>query len=388
MWRGDVVWTIDWISVSFVAVGPLVAGFAAIDTARLSVGSEYLAGQRFWRTPGFAVGLSYAIGIGAVHLLVLAGALGISFYPSFRLGAGWVWDPSTIVAILAQLSMIAFFAALGSLMGRFLRPVLGGISAALASFACVYAFGTPGGSMSLLDSGVATVPRVGYAYSATFLTIQVLFLLAVTIALHAIRPAGAVGSSRPRGGDAAIAGLVVAAVTVGTSFAPVERLEPVAAQPDYCASVIGVPTCYYRQHARVSKAFQDVLWTAFGAAQDSGYGALVPARVAEASRTILPAAVDPGVGTVFISSDHLSGLRPTTWEVVQGLVEPVHCPQVRGELPPSERYWSDLLALTATWVDLVEPGQGEANGFVGDPLSPTAAAALLDEFRTCTYAFQ
>ncbi len=71
-----------------------------------------------------------------------------------------------------------------------------------------------------------------------------------------------------------------------------------------------------------------------------------------------------------------------------GLVEPIHCPQLSGGQPPSDKYGSDLMALAAPWAMLVDPSAGEELfGYVDEPLTPEAAEKLYTEFRTCTHAF-
>lgn len=374
-WRGDLIWTIDWLAVGFIVVGPVVAAFAAVDTARLSLGAAHLSRNRVTRTPAFGLFAVYTVGVGAVHGCALLVGLVISAPPA--------WPPAMAAAIMVQLLIISLFAALGTLVGRFLTTVLAGIVAALVAFAAVYLLSVDYGPVAMLVTGMATIPRVGYDYNVTYLLAQVVMLvLAITAAL-VLRPLHGRSLRRVTGADAGVAlGAVVLAAAVAWTGPP-ERLSESAATPTFCGAVQTVPTCFYPEHERVATAFQEQFAALVQASERFGYADLLPSRVEEASRTVLPTGED--VAPFFVMPEHLQGQAPTAWEIVLGFVQPVHCEQVQGEAPPSDRYWEDLSALTATWAGLVDPTAAETAGYFGEPLPPEAAVTLAEQFRTCTY---
>ena len=376
-WRGDLVWTIDWLPVSFILVGPVVAGFAAMDTARTAVGAHHLFRNPVGRTPAFAVAVSYAVVIGLVHLVVLGGALVASAPP--------VGDAAAPLAVLCQVLILAFFAVLGTAVGRFVGPVLAGICGALAAFALVYLLGAPSHHVGLLEIGGATIPRVGYAYNPAYLGYQALALMLVAAALLVLRPVVGLRRRQVSWPDATVAALLVAGVVVVSTVVKVDRLVAVGGSPSYCGAVSSIPTCFYPQHRRIAESFQGQFWVLVESAKDKGYGGLLPTRVEEASRTQLPQKADPRVAAFYVMPDHLQGARPTLQEIVLGIVQPLHCPQLQGAAPPSERYWSDLQALTATWVGLAAPVEAANMGQQGPPLTPAQATELLEGFRTCSY---
>lgn len=375
-WRGDLIWTIDWLPVAFVVIGPVVTGFAAVDVARLTVGSAHLSRNRVAGTPAFAVMAAYSIGTGAVHLAVILGSLVVSRPP--------VGDWAAFLAVGVHVLIIMLFAATGALIGRFVSPVLAGIAAALAALVGVYLFSSQGEHVALLHAGGATIPRIGYAYSPGYLLAQAAMLILVVCAALVLRPLEGSRARRVTVRDALVSAAACSGAVAISIVGPGERLIPTTAAPTHCGSVLSVPTCFYPQHARVAQSFQDQFWVLVDVAQENGYD-LVPERVEEASRTVVP--MGPDVSPFYIMPEHLQGQDPTLWEVASGLVQPVHCPQVQGELPPSDRYWADLDALTATWVGLADPSIGEEMGWFGDPLAPEEAARLADEFRTCTYPY-
>lgn len=376
-WRGDLVWTIDWLPVSFMIVGPVVAGLAAVDVARLAGATEHLSRRPVGRTPSFAVLISYVVVVGATHLAVLATGLVISRPP--------VGDPFAWLAVLCQILMLVLFVALGTAVGRFVNVVLAGVVAAFAALALVYTAGSPSGRVMPLEFGGATIPRVGYAYAPGYLTAQAGVLILLVVALLVLRPIEGRRARRVLRRDAAVATvLAIAAIAVPLAV-PGSRLQAVDARPTWCGAVQTVPTCFYPQHARVAPAFQEQLWVLIDVARDQGYEGLVPGRVAESSRTLLAQDIDEGSGAFYVMPEHLQGAVPTLWEVASGVVQPVHCEQVRGEAPPSDRYWRDLDAVIATWVELAEPGAAEKMGYFGSLLTPSEAAEIVQGFRTCTY---
>lgn len=179
--------------------------------------------------------------------------------------------------------------------------------------------------------------------------------------------------------------VLVAAVGAATWGVHTPRLVSVEDRPTYCGAVSTIPTCFYPQHERIAAAFQEQFWVLAESATEKGYDGLLPSRVEEASRTVLPQTADPTAAPFSVMPEHLQGRAPTLWEISVGLVQPLHCPQVRGEEPPSDRYWEDLDAVVGTWVGLADPAQAEENGFFGDPLPADRAAEIIEGFRTCTY---
>lgn len=376
-WRGDLVWTIDWLPVSLIVVGPVIAGFAALDMARMSVGTAHLFRNRLLRTPAAGIAAAYILCVSLVHLAVLTGALIASMPP--------VGDLFAPLAVLVQLLILAFFVALGTAIGRFVAPILAGITAALAGFAAVYLVSSPGDNVALLEYGGATIPRVGYAYDPVFLIGQAVMLGLCCVALLLLRPVDGQRLRSLTRRDGLIAGAAVALAVVISFVVPTDRLRSVQAEPTYCGATQGIPTCFYPQHERIAEPFQDQFWILAGVARENGYDDLLPDRMVEASRTQLPQSDDPMAGAFYVQPDHLQGFTPSLWEIASGIVQPVHCPQVQGEEAPSEQYWEDLNALTATWVELAEPGISEEMGYFGEPLSPDEASAMVNGFRTCTY---
>ncbi|AEI11112.1 hypothetical protein [Cellulomonas gilvus] len=376
-WRGDLVWTIDWLPVAFIIVGPVVSGLAAVDTCRLAEGAEHTTRSRLARSPSTAVAATYAGLVGAAHLGVLAAMLIVSAPP--------VGDPFAFLAVGVQLAILAVFAILGTAIGRFAGPLVGGATAALTALAAVFVASSPTGHIVLLEVGGATIPRVGYRYDGSHLALQLLALVLCAVALVAPRPREGRRIRAVSRRDAALALAAVIALGAICAVPTSKRLSETDAMPDSCALTEGVETCFYAQHQRVAAEFREKLAPIITATREQGFGELLPARAAEASRTLLPQAADPSVAPLYVMPEHLQGVRPTTSEIISGMVSPVHCAQVQQDEPPSEQYWRDLDALTVTWVELVEPDYGASVGYVGARLDADDASEILEGFRTCTY---
>lgn len=374
-WRGDSVWTVDWISVSFIAVAPILAAALAVDTARLTHGMAHLSLARRLRRPEIALFVTYAVLVATIHLGVAS--VGLAF--SWRAGI----DPYAWLAVAVHLALLWFFLALGSLCGRLAGPALAGICAAVLSFAALFLFSS--GAVSLLGTGIATVPRVGYRYSPTSLLVQFAGLGLLTVALLGVRPRPSeLGSGRLDGRQSATLAVALVLSLGLSALGPMGRLTTDAIPPQLCGAAQTIPTCFYPQHARVADSFTAEFWTVIQLTRDAGYEDLLPTRVDEVSRTWAP--TDPQGGIFIVTPEHLAGEPPTPTEIIYGLTQPLHCPQLQTDQPPSAKYGEDLHSLIATWVGLIDPALREAEGGAEHPLTTDEAAHLMHEFRTCTYS--
>lgn len=375
-WRGDIIWTIDFLPIGLILAGPLISGFVAVDTTRLAVGMRELPLPR-GRTWDMAVAMTYAATLAVAQLVFSIATLLISRPGTFDRGAS--------LAIAVQVAITIVFVGLGSLIGRFAPPVLGGLGASLAAMIVVYLFTLPTPPGNLLYAGAATTPRIGYDYSLRWLSVQLVALLGVALASWIVRP----GPRRSRVHLAATS-VIATALTVGAFTAvastPGERLQPNDDPPSSCGTLAGTPWCYYPQHERVIDLYSDSMVALFEAANAQGYDGLVPAYVAEANQTQWPS--DATTAVFYVTPEVLGGERPSLWGITTRLIEPVHCPQLGGEQPPGETYWNDLDALVATWVGLVEPEAPELSGYPTQQLDPTSAEHLIGQFRSCTYPFE
>lgn len=369
-WRGDLLWTLDWVSVAFVGVGPVLAGAAALDTARWQAGAAHLGSRTTVRSPGLAVFAAYFASAVIVHALVLGSALLMSQPRD--------WDAWAPVAVLVQIAALGLCVAIGVFAGERTTPVLAGATAALVTLVAFYLFASPATGVSLLYTGVATVPRIGWSYAGPYLGLQMALLVAVTLGLLFSARAG-------RGlGLTIMAG--TAALVLGAAMAgPEDRVVPSDVHPHYCGAVQTLETCFYDSHRRVAEDFQDVLWVIVEETRAAGYEALLPDRFEEASRTQIPS--DPETGALYVQAEHLAGAAPNLDELLAGLTQPLHCPQLQEEVPPVDQYWADQNALVATWASIFDPAAPERYGYDGDLLSPEEAATLRDSFMRCTYPF-
>jgi hypothetical protein len=82
------------------------SGEAALDMARMSVGTTHLFRNRLLRTPAAGIATAYILCVSVGHLAVLTGAL-IASMP--RVG-----DSFAVLAVFVQLLILAFFVALGT----------------------------------------------------------------------------------------------------------------------------------------------------------------------------------------------------------------------------------------------------------------------------------
>lgn len=378
-WRGDLIWTIDWLPVSFIVIAPVSAGFAAVDTARSAVGLGHLFYNHANRTPAAAVFFSHSASITCAHLFCMIAALTASQPP--------VWDSWAPLAILVQVLMLCFFVSLGTLIGRFARPVSAGLFGAVVSLLLMYLGGTEGGHFSVFAIGGATLPRIGYEYDPHYLLCQAVILSLCVVAFMVPRPK--VRSSGYSIGlrDSMTVITIVMVITAAIVVSPNRRLvSDQHAEPTLCGDTASIPACFYPQHRRIALEFTDKLSTLVKAARENGYSSILPNAVFEASRTRLPQVYDSSVGAFYIMPANLQGVEVSFWQIASGIIQPLQCDQLQSDEPPSDRYWQDLGSLTATWVALIDPVQAEESGYPSN-MPPAHAATIMQQFRECTYPF-
>jgi hypothetical protein len=322
------------------------------------------------RSPALAVFIAYFVSAVIVHALVLTTALLISVPRE--------WDGWAPVAGLVQFAALGLCVAVGVFAGERTKPVLAGATAALAMLVGFYLLASPASGVSLLYTGVATVPRIGWSYAGSYLAVQFALLAAVTLALlFAARARRLVGVPIM----AATAALVLGAAALG----PPDRVVASDAQPEYCGAVQTLETCFFDSHRRIAEDFQETLWVIVNESKAAGYEKLLPSRFEEASRTRVPS--DPETGALYVQAEHLAGETPQVDEILAGLTQPLHCPGLQGDAPPVDQYWADQTALQATWASVFDPGAAEKYGYQGEMLSPDQAALLRNSFMQCTYPF-
>lgn len=372
-WRADLLWIIDWIPIGHIAVAPVVAGAAAIDMARLSVGVRHLEDRRWWRSSAAAVTWAYAIGIGGTNVATIVVAALVEVPPSV--------DPRALLGVAVHLLMLTLFAALGALVGRVLGPILGGIFAAVIALVGVFMFSARTEHISLLYAGASLNPRVGRSYSAVYLGSQAVLLALLILACLLLRP-GAV-RSRWRGiGEAAVGAVTVGLVVVAGSVGPTSRLVYTGKPPSLCEEVSGVTVCMYPEHARVRADVNAQLARLFDAARAAGYESLVPTEVREVTGGDIE-----WHGASLLIDEPLVGAPVTPRTLVQDLVDPWYCEERGGEEPISDRFFADSYNVESTWLELVDAElvvEREAYRTLG----PAEVDRLMGEFRTCTYPFR
>lgn len=378
-WRGDIIWTLDWLGVALTLIAPLVAGIAAVDAARLLGNVSYMELNRVPRTPHFALVFAYGLAATALQVFTLLVAIVVSQPSSL---------PPTVLLVAANQSLVLIvMISLGALAGRLGGRVYGGILAVLAGAAVMFALGYSDGYLSPFDYGGATAPRIGYVYNTTALLAQTASLGLIVVALSMVR-LSRLGTRRVvRLPDVAgVAGLLAAVVAI-TILAPPDRLSPSYERPTRCGAVATIPTCFFPEHGRVASAYTEQFWVLATTAMDKGYPAFLPTEVLEASQSFDPRKEDASTGAFIVSPAGLAGETPTLWEIALGILNPSHCKQLQTDTSPSDRYAEDLQALLGTWLNLANPAEAEMAGYDRAVLNPAEVADLVEGFRTCEYPY-
>lgn len=320
-WRGELLWTVEWLGIVHFVAGPLLAGVAAVDAARLArPGSlELLAvskrprGTYVWAAAWTAVPACVA------HTAALAAALGWGqrFWGNAELG-------SAGLAFAVQLAGFCWYSALGSVIGRYVPVLAAGPAAAVGALGLFYRL-ADGDGFLLMHFGASTVSRLGVQLNAVYLWLQ-LAVLAGTAAmfmLPRVWPAREPMRRTPHllGVTALAAALVVLMSARG--LGPDQRqmlADPYP--PDRCYGENPV-VCYYPQHQRMAEPSYEAIADFAQRARQAGYHDLMPDTIHETSRSYFP--TDPAIQGLHISAREYEGNPPDPADLIQTLVLPNHC---------------------------------------------------------------
>ena len=345
---GEAMWTIEWLAISLFLTGPLIAGFAAVDASRLSgPGAVHLvvAGRRprlvYVRAAVWCAGPA-----AVVHLLALVVALGLGGFPS--LGSA---GPRLLVGFVVQVAVVFWFAAVGSMVGRFVPVLVAGFFAAVVGLGLFYRF-SDGDGFLLLDLGSSTITRIGLEWNLRYLLWQLLIFVVGSVGLVSLRVWLRDGRPVMRLGGGAVLVVVIVVTLAAVSVGPTERTvlaAPVA--PSYCDQ--GEPViCFYPEHKRHADRVIGPIRYLFAAATDAGYDAFVPQRVEQSSWSYRGVGSYPDVRLIWLPDSVYTGGEWPLYELIQNtLLAPAHCPQM--STGPSDLFWRRLEDLTNTWYDLL-----------------------------------
>ncbi|WP_422772532.1 hypothetical protein ACN28C_05800 [Plantactinospora sp. WMMC1484] len=347
-WRGEGLWTVDWFAISLFLLGPLAAGAAAVDAARLSrPGNVHLVvsvprpAQVYLRATLWCAGPLIAL-----HILVIA--IGILIGEVWWPSGGWTM---LLGAALVQCAAILWFTAIGSAIGRFSTPLLAGLTGAAAGYLLSYVVSDAFDAeprFRLLALGGATVTQLGRVYNPDYLGGQAAVLL-TTALLFLIMPVTVrSGWRRPTGVGVAAAALAVVTIAVAPTVLPANRKLPDARPPTRCEGT-EPQICMYDEHRRYADLVNSRIRTLTQAALRGGYAAYVPERIVEQSQSYR--ASGEGVRSLWLPADVYEKGRYSTEDAAYFLIEPGHCAWMTGGLTP-EGFWTVFFSLLDTWLHL------------------------------------
>jgi hypothetical protein len=377
-WRGEALWTADWMAIVLFVVGPLAAGFAAVDASRLTrPGAIHLVIVSARPQLAFVRAAAWcALPLVAVHTVALVTALVVGGGP-----LGDVLRVDLLLGFGVQCLALVWWVALGSAIGRFVPSLLSGLIGAASGLLLFYLLSAGGSDdFGVLALGGATISRLGLEWNVGYLLTQAVVLVG-TAALFVAVPLALRAGRRmpsPTGAGMLVAALLIVLVPQAMADPGRRNLEATPEPPTLCFE--GEPTiCFHEQHARFAEPVAMQINDLVDAADQAGYQALVPDRVEEESRGYTPAA---GTWSFAPVLEVYRGEPWLTEDLIQSLVAPTHCPQLTDDDGgPPEAYWQNLSSLMRTWSELA----GEDYVAFGDErvLSPDEVAAVMDAFGRC-----
>ena len=378
-WLGEGLFTVEWGALSLFIICPIVCGLAAVDAARLTrPGNVHLVIVTPIPSLPFVWALGWCAGpVAALQLLAIVGEL-IAGHVTYTV-AGW---PALVAGGIVQCLAIVWFAAMGSLLGRFVQPVVAGMLCGGVSLALVYVLWPDETThFNFLYLGETIVSRLGWTYHWSFLLPQAVLLLGTASAFSWCRIRVRSGRTMPRVDGLTVSLVAVAAIIAGTALLPTHRLTARPLPPSSCHGT-KPRVCTYLEHRRLAPQVEAGLTVLYAAASSHGYATLVPALVQESSRTFRSQGADT---QGFELADYLEGSRgiPVADLAVQ-LLTPVACLERQSAQNPLTAYFRDLYSVVLTWLEIA--GQTfDINNFPTGVtrLTPDAVAAVQARFATC-----
>lgn len=374
-WRGELVWTVDWAGTVLVLIGPVLAGAAAVDAGRLSrSASDYLQCRSILAPRVYVLTwLAAAVPAILVHLVAVAVILIVS-NPASQI-SHW---PS-VVAVLAQICGVAFYAALGTACGRLAGSIAGPPIAVLIGVLLFWQFGTSPRQLSFLMFGRATSSVLGLQYSVSYFLLQILCLVVLTLALIALPVRVIRGVRRPP--HAVTITIVVGAVAALILFPSTraERFERIQVAPTSCAGEDPV-VCVHPDHERFLQPAQEAAARVRGAAVTLGVGDLLPTRIRERTPGAGPAADSEGRFQIPVASFSFRGPGLTVNDMAAQMILPFHCTALYGDRPPSMKFGEDLARAETTLLS--------ASSAAGGPVPPREAVMSREELRETLISFR
>ncbi len=378
-WRGEGMWTVEWFAIGLFIIGPLCAGVAAVDAARLSrPGNIHLVVSVPRPALAYLRAAAWCAGpIIGMHILVIATAVvvGNVHQPS----VGW-W--AMLSAALVQCAAVVWYVAVGSAIGRFVPPLLAGLVGGGAGFALQYVASdalTGAPAFRLLDLGAATVSRIGWTYNAGYLAAQAATFTATFLLFILLPVRTRSGRNIPSPGAALPAVLAVATILAGPTVFPSKRVVDDARPPDLCFGT-RPQVCVYYEHRRFAPLVLPKVEALAKAALEAGYPAFIPALVMEDSRT--QRASGPGVMTLSLPAWTYEEERLPIEDVAASLLMPTHCAQLYTPVPPPKEFADRYFALLATWLRLVGKDLDQAP-VQARILRPQEVEEILVDFARC-----
>ncbi|MDR1824307.1 MAG: hypothetical protein LBR27_03060 [Bifidobacteriaceae bacterium] len=356
VYLGEAMFTLRWMALAFLYLGPVIAGVAATDAARLMrPGQAELALARRRRRLTWALAWC-VLPIVACHVGVffVAVAIGGDFAPR----GGW---GRILLALLAQGLAIAWFGCLGSCVGRFLPPLVAGLAAAAIGFGLMLGLNSDGLGTGLfeplVDSG-ASLSQIGLLFAIPALLIRI-SLLAVTGALLLLAPARWDGRLALPGLLGWVLGVAAFSLVVGAALlVPGDKdFVWVGANPDVCEEIGGIEFCYFHEHERGVEPWREQISHLVVSLETNGYGAVLPTRVLEWGRVANQEAVPRQVTIGSIEP----GQPPDVATIASWLVYPEWCPQLLEV--PSDNFMIDARLMSSS-VEALMNGAEETEYFL------------------------
>ena len=387
-WRGEGVWTVEWLSIVLAVLGPLVAGVAAVDASRLTApGAVHLVSVSAHPRRAFVRAAAWVwLPVVAIHLVAFAAAFGLGGIINPVIG----W-PRIILGVAVQCAAIAWFAALGSGLGRLCSPIVAGIVGATAGFLAVYVLGPiTGEQFGLLSFGSSTVTRIGLQWSVIYQAVQLGVLAGSAVLLLSIRPRLVAAWRVPDGRGIAAASVAILAIMAAQIFGPTSTyVTTPMSPPTACYDLPTTTICFHSEHRRFALPLVLELDALFAAATSAGYDGLVPKRVEQRSWTYQPD-VSTETWALWLPAEVFASQPLSRRDLLFDLLSPDHCPELSADVPPSEEYFQRYSTVVATWLSLTGVSRAEIDEdmFLGtdipDPYpGPDEIADIISDFTAC-----
>ena len=370
-WTDDFVWATNWVGISILILGPVLAGLTAADSARL-LNLDW--SSLTLTTPRGMLAMVTQAAMTTLSVIIVHVAAATLYATRAAPGAGEL-GPG-LLQLLVQLTILLFFGLAGCLIGAVWPSPWAAVTAAGVSYALLWFWHGDSGRFAPLYVGGTTGGLLGLEPDLEYAGLQTLWRAsAIATCTGVLLLRWPWRSGLTVGIVACIVALGAAAVVIRAAL---DEASPyrVSSQPlAFDCRGREPQVCLIHQHRRFADEAADTLASIYRGTP-AGVRRLLPDKVDEAPPTA-GVSTDPAVGRFYLAPTNGDAGVVSVEQLARDLATPYSCPALFGATPPSQEYADAFVALAESFTAAAQGAPA--------PLADDEFARTYEAMMSCTY---